>query len=264
MHLPNVKPFKGSQILEETDLPYRSKEIQIVVGQGLPQRHLDRMQDKAFQFVSGVLPEGITALSIPTRNFINRKNTIRGTYNSFQRNVWLYLNGPAGTEDSVEIREKGEKQFGLSFVPKQSGQFIYALTVKDSTKTIHENLPVNVEEERNLNILFLLSYPTFEAQYLKNFLARKNHRLILRYQVSRNNFRYEYVNHERVSFNHLTNALLASTDVVIADATVLSALSHVERHDLQEAIRAGVGLLNLSVISNKTNKGFLSFSNNPG
>ncbi len=257
-HLPDAKPYKNSELMTEKDLPYRCQEVQIVVGQGIPRDQLDRMQNKAFEFIPGSMPEGITTLSIPERNFVNRKNILSGTYYSSHAPTWLYLTGPAGREDSVEIKANGKNHFELSFVPKLAGQFLYTLAAKGS-ETTREKVPVHVDEARSINVVFLLSSPTFEAQYLKNFLARKDFSTILRYQVSRYNFRYEYINRDRVSFSRLTKAFLASTDLLIVDAAALYALSPAEINNLQEAINAGLGLLNLSVVNHKKLKTFFPF-----
>jgi hypothetical protein len=261
-HLPDAKPYKNSELITEVDLPYRSQEVQVVVGQGIPRDQLDRMRKKAYEFIPGSMPEGIITLSIPERNFINRKNIISGTYNCLDAPAWLYLTGPAGREDSVEIKTNGNIHFELSFVPKLAGQFLYTLTTKGS-EIAHEEVPVHIDSARSMNVVFLLSYPTFDVQYLKNFLGRKDYSTVLRYRVSRNNFRYEYINHDRVSFSRLTKPLLAGVDLLIVDPAALYTLSPPEMNNLQEAINAGLGLLNLSVVSHKKLKTFFPFETTP-
>jgi hypothetical protein len=256
MHLQNVQPYKHSKPLASYELSGRSAAIEFVVGEGLPANDLAEMDHKAFRFFQSGSPTGITELYVSSLNIVHRKNVISGTYNNTNGNTWLYLSGPNGKEDSLQLSEKGLHDFKLSFVPKQGGDFIYSLLMRDSTHTREEKLHIHVEKGRPLTILFLQHYPTFETQYLKTFLQRKNHSLILRYQVSKSNFRYEFINHDRVSFDQLTSALLDSLDLVIADSESLSRLSAAEKNSLGKSIESGLGLLNLSVSANDAGRLF--------
>jgi hypothetical protein len=98
---------------------------------------------------------------------------------------------------------------------------------------------------------------------LKGFLQRKNHRLIVRYQISKNNFRLEYVNRDPISFNRLTTELLQQTDLIISDAESISRLSSVEQNLLEKALTTGVGLLHLSGGSKTNRSPFYPFKNVP-
>jgi hypothetical protein len=261
MHLQNVQPYKHSKPLASYELSGRSAEIEFVVGEGLPAYDLAQMDHKVFRFFQASRPPAITELSVSSLNMVHRENTISGIYNNTNENTWLYLSGPTGKEDSLQLKGKGIHGFKLSFVPKQGGDFIYSLLIRDSTHTSEEKLPIHIEEERPLTILFLQHYPTFETQYLKTFLQRKNHSLIIRYQVSKSNFHYEFINHDRVSFGQLTSALLDSVDLVIADSESLSRLSAAEKNNFEKSIQSGLGLLNLSVSTKDTR--FFPFRTHP-
>jgi len=257
------QPYKNSKLISHYDLPQHDHEVKVVAGQGLPVHALDRMVNKTFQFVSSPVPEGITSLWIPADNLANRRNIIRGSFNSIHDGAWLYLDGPAGKEDSIQLQKKGQSQFELSFVPKLPGEFIYSLSIHVGAKSYQEILPVHVNEDRILNILFLLNYPSFEMQYLKNFLSSKNHRITLRYQLSANNFRYEYINDESLRVDRITSDLLNDFDILITDESTLSSFSGGERSSLENSIRAGLGLLNLTPITNGRLATFFQFETIP-
>jgi hypothetical protein len=252
MHLENITPYKNSKRLSRTDLPHYSNEIKIVLGQGISLPDLDRMENKNFQFFPSPSPTGITELHVP-KGIVNWKNSVGGTFNNNDRNVSIYLESPGGKEDSVKIQSNGATDFELAFQPKQTGNYLYTLSIRDSASSHREFLPIDVTEERSLQILFLQHYPSFELQYLKNFLARKNHRMVLRYQLSKNNFRYEYVDFDPIRVDRLTNDLLEKFDLVITDSNVLSTLSLSEKTSLINSIQMGLGLLNLSPANQKAN-----------
>ncbi len=247
MHTDNTAPYKNSRLLPYHDLPERGKEIRSVVGQGLPLYALDLIESWDFDFIPASLPKGITSLIVPPVCRGNRKNFVSGIFNSDSDDVRIYLNGPGGKEDSVHLAHKGLNNFNFSFTPKQSGNLVYSLSIEDGRSASHqEKLPIHVKEERSLNILIIQHYPTFETQYLKNFLSSKNQSVVVRNQLSKNNFRYEYINHDHIQTNRLTNQLLTNFDLLIIDQGALETLSLAEKNILKKSIHSGLGVLNLS------------------
>ncbi len=260
LHTEGTKPYKGSKSLSYSELPNLQNDIQFVVGEGLPNHALDLLEHKSFQFIASNQTEGITQLYGDESIHANRKNMINGLYYNESNKTRIVLKGPAGKEDSILIEKKGNQPFQLSFQPKQSGNVSYELIVKkEDGDTSTEILPLHIEESKPLRILFLQSYPTFETQYLKNFLRSKGHQLVLRYQLSKNNFRFEYGNLPSQSFSRLTNELLNRFDLVMLDAGELKTLSASEQNTLRESIQNGLGLLMLNVDPSKETKGILNF-----
>ena len=259
MHLEQTSPYKNSTRLFHEELPERANEIKIVIGQGLPRFLLDNLETRAFHFIPAPSPQGITNLFVSNHNIINRKNSITATLNSINGKGWIKLSGPGGKEDSVAIKNKGQNDFELAFLPKHSGELLYSLAIHDGDTQYEEILPLTVDQERPLQILFLLSYPTFEAQNLKSFLARKNHSVVLRHQLSKNNFRYEYVNHDQIRIDRLTPALLDNIDLLLTDGETMSSLSPPEKAALEKSIFSGLGLLHLTPITTKVWLNFFHF-----
>lgn len=238
-HTPGTKPFKDSRAL-----PYhgdlRNRPVAFIVGQGLSAATLDAWELEGYQYISASYPYGITRLSFPEEIFARRKVSLEGVYHSAEKTM-LYLEGPGGREDSTAILPTGNQHFTLSFVPKQPGNFLYALYAGDS---LQGRLPVRVQKEKALHIFFVLHYPTFETRHLKNFLA-EDHRLMLRYQLSRNRYRYEFINRNADHEGALTKASLSEFDLIIIDSDALQSLSAYERKNLQSAIDEGLGMLAL-------------------
>lgn len=249
MLLSNTKPFKRATLLQDHEVV--NHKIDLVVGEGLPLHQLDRIDDATFEYIPIPEPEGLIAVSLDETYQPHRNGKIRGTYNNKNGKTLIRLHGPAEIQDSVIIDEKGQNQFSLSFVPRQAGTFTYTLTVRDSAHTTRETVPIHVDDERKLNILFLQYYPTFETQYLKNYLAKKNHRIVLRYQMSKNNFRYEFVNREAEPVIRLSEQLLSNMDLVITDAFSLARLPLQEKADLERSVKRGLGLLTLPPVQRK-------------
>ncbi len=259
-HIEGVRPYRGSNKITYHDLPSIQHDIQFVVGEGLPNHALDLLDIKTFQFISSNKKEGIIQLHIDKPILANRKHTINGLYYNKSGKTKIVLKSPAGNEDSIVIEKKGEQSFQLSFRPKQSGNLSYeVISEKADGNTWSEILPIHIEVSQPLRILFLQSYPTFETQYLKNFLTAKGHQLLLRYQLSKNNFRFEYGNLPAQSFSRLTNELLNHFDLLVLDANALNMLSASEQTILHESVQHGLGLLLMNIDPSKAPKGKINF-----
>lgn len=258
MHTIQTTSYKNSGLLPYFDLTSSSKKIRFVVGQGLPQHALDLLEQKNFSFIPSSLPEGIISLTIPSISYPSRKNSISGQLNS-RHNGWLYLKSPGKTEDSVQF-SKGISDFRLSFASPYPGDFLYTLSVSDSLTNIqNEYVPIHVEQPQTLNILLIQHYPTFESQQLKNFLAKKKHHVVVRNQLSENNFRFEYLNIEPVQVQRLTPKLLDNFDLLIADDKSLQTLSKSEKEILVQSVKSGLGLLNTSPEEKKKKSALFPF-----
>jgi hypothetical protein len=259
MHLEKTTSYKNSKLLTYYDLVDQGTEIRFIVGRGLPAHALDLWDDKNYEFIPAELPEGITSLNIPSTTYANRKSTLSGTIESREENVWLYLKSPAANEDSVRL-SRGKNHFELSFTPRYTGDFLYTLFTSATLSENHrDDVPIHVEEGYPIRILFLQHHPTFEAQQLKQFLGRKKNLVTVRNQVSKNNFRYEYINTTPVQINHLSQATLENMDLVIADNESLQILSAIEKAILKHSIESGLGLLNISSNTNQKKSALFPF-----
>jgi hypothetical protein len=240
LHGPEAKSFRQSKhVASWHQLTISFPAITFVVGEGLPVSVLESMPNESFQFLPSPLPAGVTYIQVNEPVFPNRVNTIEGMFYVSGSHAKLYLDGPGDKEDSITFDRPGEQKFTLNFIPKEPGKFLYTL---HSDQGFQESLPVHVQDHPVSNILFIQNYPTFESLYLKNFLA-KQHRLLFRYQLSRNTFRYEYINRKQQALLKLDAASLSTFDLLIIDSDALQALPKSESLALQQSIHSGLGVV---------------------
>lgn len=232
-------------------------DIRFVLGEGIPAYVHDEF-DLHFEYLQGEKPDGITRISTLSLKS-NQFNVIQGEVNYASPPATLHLLGPAGIEDSISIKEK-HTSFSLSTFTKQPGKFLYqARLLKDGKIVMNDPLPLEVMPERKLNVLFLQQYPSFETRYLKNYLGEKGHRVIMRYQVSKSSYRYEYANTEKQLLPRLNAALLNKQDLLIATPDVLKSLSPSEMQLINTASSEGLGIILLIYQPVKGMQGLLPY-----
>jgi hypothetical protein len=158
----------------------------------------------------------------------------------------LYLSDPGGEADSMKITSAGEATFALQASPRETGKYLYALTLKtnEGKTRFEEKLDVVVAAPQPLKILVLESRPGFETKYLKNFLSKHRNALAIRSKISRERYRFEYFNHPEIDLTQITAILLRGFDIAIIDGSTLHELSEAERQALRAAVeREGLGVL---------------------
>ncbi|HEY0742256.1 MAG TPA: hypothetical protein VGD40_12370 [Chryseosolibacter sp.] len=213
-------------------------DIKVIVGNGLNTASQDLFEGQSFNYLRAPLPSGIIQLMVPDKITVQTENVITCVYNNPGDSTTIILEGPGGKEDSVLISNKGVKPVNLTFAPKQSGDFSYVLRVNGQ----REILPLTIWPQAQMKILVVQMFPTFETGYLKNVLA-DNHQLVFRYQLSKNNFRYEYLNYPNVRVDRLSQAFLNTFDLAVIDTDALSSLSQAEKNSLQSSVASGLGVL---------------------
>ncbi|MBL7856882.1 MAG: hypothetical protein JNM57_04270 [Cyclobacteriaceae bacterium] len=235
---------KGEYLPSFHSLTALQGNIRFVVGDGLPLHALDLLNEKEFDYIPGHPHEGISELTLPPV-MVNALTTIQGTYTNHRKFSTITLRSPAGDEDAVQVSPGINHSFELLFTPKQVGNFLYHVQLKDSSGSIVEEnpLPISITEAKKLNILFLQHFPTAEVRYLKNFLAEQNHAIAVRYQLSKGTYRYEFANSSPRLTDKINTALLAAFDLVILDTDVFQSLSVSEKNSLKESIDQGLGAI---------------------
>jgi hypothetical protein len=156
--------------------------------------------------------------------------------------IWVRLRAAGGLRDSVRL-PAGRGPFRLQFTPKVAGRTVYELdahaTAASGLRIDPEPLPLDVVPARPLHLLLLAATPSFEFRFLKEHLARQGHAVALRVGLSRGLTQTEFLNQSASNIGQLTPTLLTHTDVVVADAASLAALSGSETSALQAALRNG-------------------------
>ncbi|MBX2945286.1 MAG: hypothetical protein KF725_05595 [Cyclobacteriaceae bacterium] len=248
MHLQQAKPYRNSELLESySQLHFNHNEIRYVVGQGLPVHALDAIKKKGFVFMASEPPDGIVEIAVSQPVYPHQDNFVSGVFKNPPPETWILLDGPGGVEDSVFLEDSGYSHFKLSFKPKQEGHILYSISTKTKgTLSLPEKLPIHVCQPDTLSILFVRDYPTFETQYLKNFLAKQHHKLTLRYRLSQSMYQFEYANTGFRPVNNLSPEILGQFDVLVIDGESLQRLSKSEAAAVDESINKGLGILVLS------------------
>ncbi|MBS1557078.1 MAG: hypothetical protein JST69_00005 [Bacteroidetes bacterium] len=221
----------------------QEENIKYVLGTGIPLPELERIPNRKYTLFAPQLM-GMQNLVIPDKIIVNQTNTIKGIFQTTS-DTKIVLAGPGGAEDSVQFSQPGLHPIQLSFRPKQTGQFVYELRIinkKDSL--LREPVPVSVQEETKLKFLFLQKFPTAETRTLKNYLSENNHAVVLRSQISKSNYIYEYINtDDKNKINRLSAEALNSYDLLFVDAATIQGLSSLEQTELTTAVDRGLGVI---------------------
>ena len=225
-------------------IPGTAQNFRFVLGDGLSPDVLGTIPDARYTFLPGPLPDGILGLRFSRRTVVHQTIILTGTLGNSYGGTRMILEGPGGAEDSVLIANN-PAVFALTFTPKQAGRFLYRFVVKNEAGKVVDNIPMPIEVrgEKKLNVLILQEFPSAEVRYLKNFLAEQGHRLTLRYQLSRNIFRYESANTAPVKVTRLDDKLLNDFDLLLLDSDVLQNLPASERKQLETSLNKGLGVI---------------------
>lgn len=155
-----------------------------------------------------------------------------------------HLLDPAG--DIVERTQIAtDGTFLLTGSTRSPGRFLFRIELATASGDIVESqpMPVHVAEPEPIDVLILLSAPSFESRYLKNWAARGGARLALRTAISRDRYREEFVARDAVPLAELGRARVADFDVVVTDQRAWRTLDAIERNAIYAAVEQdGLGL----------------------
>jgi len=236
--------FTGSvELTSLADLEGMNSEIRFVLGEGLPQYAFSFLSSPV-EYLPGTQPKGLLSVDIPQNLKAGSPEQLNLVFDPRNGDRTIRLTSPEGPSDSVTLQEK-RSDYSVAFTPKLPGRWTYKFEVLDSAGEVLQTypLPVQVEKDRKLQMLFLQQFPSFETTYLKNHLARQGHAIAARYKLSQNKFRFESANGAPASFQRIDQTLLATTDLLFIDAEALAGLSGNEKLALEEAVSGGLGML---------------------
>jgi len=163
-----------------------------------------------------------------------------------QEEYRLFLSDPGGIVDSVKIAGPDEARFALSATPHETGKYLYRLRLKNAAGVTmcEEHIDIVVTKPQPLKILVLENSVNFETKYLKNWASQNLNAVVMRSTISRERYRFEYLNHPPIDLQRISPALLRNFGVALIDGKILRALSQGERQALRAAVeREGLGLL---------------------
>ncbi len=192
------------------------------------------------------MPSGVARLQVSDPSILGGMLSVQGLYANPKGGHQLILKDPGENPvDSVLLEAGPSSPFRLSSRSKAPGNLTYFLEETDSSGQVvrRDPLPFRVRRPNPLRILILNTFPTFETKYLKNFLEEKGNEILLRSQLSRGLYKFEYINTEKRPVYALTRERLQEFDLVISDSESYRGLSRASRSALEESIaNDGTGL----------------------
>ena len=215
----------------------------LVAGTGLDRARLAALRGTV-EFAAPVMPRpGIDRASWRRSIALGEVLEVRGSVSLAEGEVaTLTLAGPAGVEANAELT--GSSTFALNALPRQPGRPPYRLELVGAAGLLaREVVDVEVTVPRLPRLLWLEGAPGFESREVKAWLRDLGGALVVRTQLSRGRFRYDYLNQERIDAARLNSEVLAQFDLLVIDGPAWSALSSTERAEVGDAVASGLGLV---------------------
>ncbi len=199
-----------------------------ILGAGVAPFDFWQFDDISVTYLGAKIPRGITRLQYEEKYAIDSELVVQGIYSAPKPGHRIILQGPGQSSlDSVELNSSKTQTFSLSTTLKVEGKYVYALTEKDSSGTTlsSEPLPIQVVEHKPLRVLIINEFPSFETKYLKNYLAEMNLEVMVRSQLTKGKYKFEYFSRSRTPIYSFSSDNLKNFDIVILDANSYRNLS---------------------------------------
>lgn len=217
-----------------------------ILGDGLETYDFWQLDNISTSYMPGKRSSGIHRLKYDHEIYIGDPLNIKGLYSKPKIGAKIILQDPSGTRlDSIILRKKEDTTFTIKTSSKVAGLYEYSLLVTDSLNQMISSdiIPVIVEPQSDLRILILNTFPSFETKYLKNFLAKNGHEVLVRSQISKNKYKFENYNRPQGAIYNLTMDNLSKFDLVIMDGNSYVGLARSSQRALNSRIEEyGLGL----------------------
>ncbi len=225
----------GKPILDSSNKP----NSVFILGHGIKAYDLWQLDSTEAKHLKGNDIKGITKLHYSSKNSVGSKAKFQGNYLDAIGGHKLVLENPSGVIiDSMTLSKDETQKFQLSTDLKVRGKFLFQLIEKDSLNTIisKDPLPIIVTKENQLSILIINDFPTFETKYLKNYLAKKGHQVLIRSKLTKDRYKYEYFNMTKRSPVAFDLKTLQKFDLMLIDAISLNSLSRGSINSIKKTI----------------------------
>lgn len=236
----SYRPGEALDRLEEIDSIF-------ILGRGPQPYDGWQFEDRSISFLGADPPSGPVKLTHPGTLYLGEELLLGVKYLQPKAGHWVLLKDSGGNSlDSVAMVEEPEQHFRLGTTPKSTGLYEYSLEERDpqGKLVLREPIPVEIGQRHPLDILMLNRFPTFEGKYLKNFLAQRGHSLLVRSQMSRDKYRFEYLNRPAAPIRGLDREQLEGFDLIVMDAGTYLGLGPSTKANVEHALKEhGTGLL---------------------
>ncbi|WP_421943009.1 hypothetical protein [Pedobacter sp.] len=257
---PQLKGIKTTQI---PDLVYFLKthpEINKIniYGYGLDEGELENLKSYQINFHPTNKISGIISANWPSKLKSPEQLLVQGIYkNSTENNIKLLLKGFGNSVDSITIKPNSSANFSFKNQPKQIGKAVFSLIAFSGKDTLSkEHVPFIVNEQPEMKVLILGSFPDFEYKFLKKWLVDNHYPLAYRSKISKDKYTTDFLNISNISLSSISATTLKAFDVLIIDEDELSSISASEKIAIQTALNNGLGVI--VRISNPKSSGVFS------
>ncbi len=236
------------QYLSLADLASLKKKVASihVFGYGLEKDALQAVPPSSIVFHPAKAMDGVTYVNWQHKIKTGDQLLVQGNFfNTSAEEIKLIFSGYGVNLDTAIIPANKNAGFQLAAVPKQIGKAVYALTALAGKDTLEkEPVPFETVQPGNLKILILAASPDFENKFLKSWLSQNNYALVTRTTISKNKFEKTFLNTPQLPFKSITTSFLHDFNLVIADASELTAINKSELAAIEsQVIQNGMGLI---------------------
>ena len=241
---PELKELVYQDYIDRNELDSLSQLF--ILGSGVKTYDFWQLEGRTVNLLQAEIPDGIDQLKYSKTLAEGEELNLTAHYSKPKPGNQIVLQAPGNLGlDSIQFTSKADTVFSLQAKVKAPGDFVYTVAEKDSLGTVLKNeaLPIHISPEKQLSLVMLSAFPSFEFKYLKNYLAELNHQVLVRSQLTQGRFKYEYFNQERKPFNALATSSLKDLDLVILDAGAWQSLSRNEQNNIKNAVtQEGLGV----------------------
>ncbi len=211
----------------------------VLLGQGVQPFDFWQLDSHPVSYKAPGVPKGITHLKYTVDHKEGDSLIVSGVFNKPKPGNKLSIQGIAGKPlDSIGFSNVDSQEFRLKTRLNVAGRFVYKLVEKDSlnNELASEPLPIKVVGKEPLKILIVNSFPSFETKYLKNFLAEEGHEVVVRSQITKQKYKFEYFNTERVPVYRFSEQTLKNFDLLIFDVPSYFKLSRLSKKEINTVV----------------------------
>ncbi|MEO6454135.1 MAG: hypothetical protein ABIN97_08695, partial [Ginsengibacter sp.] len=224
----DIKAFNAAYITDVTAFTegsYNPKAIHIF-GYGLNENELNLLNKTPVIFHPAIVENSIINIDWTQKLKPGEPLLVQGRFNNATSlPAKIILTGFNTNLDSVIVAAKYTSCFQLTATPKHLDRAVYSVTVISGNDTLEsEPVPVEVKITQPLSILLIAAYPDFENKFLKNWLTKNEYKFAVRTSISKNKYDRQFVNIVPAPIDRITASLLEKFDIIIADASALTAL----------------------------------------
>ncbi|MBG6133349.1 hypothetical protein IWQ47_004724 [Aquimarina sp. EL_43] len=217
-----------------------------VLGYGVKPYDLWKLDNYNVSYLGRKTPSGVIRFKYDYKNTVGKRQVFTGLYANPQKGNRLILEGPGGAGlDSVSLLVGEQQKFEFTTNLNVKGNYLFSLVEKDTLGKIlsTDPIPLIVEDSTPLKIVVINGFPTFETKYLKNYLAEMGHQVLVRSQITKGRYKFEYFNMERIPMGAFSKKNLEPFDLVIIDANSFKNLGRASRIALENSVKEnGLGI----------------------